>query len=260
MLFAIRPDWKNAAALWRAGVAYFEGDGRGLAGSLGLHGLFALLVLLFILRGVTQPPIPPSRFVPVEIVRLGAETTSPPEPLKARVPQPVTPRATPHEPASANAPEGTSPSATKPLPDDLETRLRALAHLKQPESNVKPLDTPSAADTPATSNDAMPGSESAYAVHDLIRAQVMRKWNFNVTALGRSSFLIALRIVVLKNGTVAKVDILDRERYTRDALYRDIALSARNAVLLSSPLTLPAGAIDYSMQVTLNLNPRDTLR
>ena len=260
MPLAIRPERKNAAALWRAGVAYFEGDGRGLAGSLALHGLFAALVLLFILRGVTQPPISPSRLVPVEIVRLGEQTTSPPEPTRAKTPQPVTPRAAPHEAASANTPEGTSPAATRPLPDDLETRLRALAHLRQPQSNVKPLDTPAAADTPASSNDAMPGTESAYAVRDLIRAQVLRKWNFNVTALGHGGFVIALRIVVLKNGTVAKVDILDRERYTRDALYRDIALSARNAVLLSSPLTLPAGAIDYSLTVTLNLNPRDTLR
>jgi hypothetical protein len=257
---SVHLDWKKAAVLWRAGIAYVEGDGRGLAGSLALHGLFAVLVLLFLLRGAAQPPVPPSHLVPVEIVRLGEETTSPPQPLKAKIPQPVTPRAAPREPASANAPEGTSPEATRPIPDDLETKLHALAHLRQPESSLKPLDTPSAADTPGTSNDATPGVETAYAVRDLIRAQVERKWNFNVAALGHGSFIIGLRIVVLRNGTVAKVEVLDRERFTRDALYRDIALSARNAVLLSSPLTLPAGAFDYSMDVTLNLNPRDTLR
>ncbi len=251
---------EDGRSLLRAGVAYAGSDGRGLVASIALHGAFALLVLLLILRGVIPPrPIPPSRFVPVEIVRIGEETTSPPEPLKARIPQPVTPRAAPHEPAAANRPQGTSPSAIKPV-DDLETRLRALAHLRQPESNLKPLDTPSAADTPATSNDAAPGAIAAYAVRDLIRAQVLRKWTFNATELGRSSFVVGLRIEVLRNGRVVKAEILDRERYTRDALYRDIALSARNAVLLSSPLTLPAGAIDYSMDVTLNLNPRDTLR
>ncbi len=260
MPFAIRFDWEDAAALWRAGRLYAQRDGRGLAASLMLHGLFALAILLFILRSAAQPPVPPSHVVPIEIVRVGEETTSPPQPRQAKIPQPVTPRAPPHEAASANTPEGTAPDARVPLPDDLETRLRALAHLKMPQSNVKPLDTPAAADTAATSNDAAPGSETAYAVRDLIRAQVERKWNFNVAALGHSSFVIALRIVVLRNGRVAKVEILDRERYTRDALYRDVALSARNAVLLSSPLTLPAGAFDYSMDVTLNLNPRDTLR
>ena len=249
----------DGRALLRAGADYVNGDGRGLAASLALHGLFALLILLLILRSATQTPVAPSHLVPVEIVQLGDNTTSPPEPLKAKIPQPVTPRAAPHEPAAANRPEGTSPAGTKPV-DDLETRLRALARLRQPESSLKPLDTPSAADTPASSSDAAPGAIAAYVVRDLIRAQVLRKWNFDVVALGRSSFVIALKVVVLKNGRVASVSILDRERYTKDALYRDIALSARNAVLLSSPLTLPAGAIDYSMEVTLNLNPRDTLR
>lgn len=250
---------EEARALMRAGVAYAGGDGRGVAGSLLLHGLFAaLILLLMIARTATQAPIVPTRFVPVEVIRLGEETTSPPEPVKAKIPQPPTHVATPHEPASANRPEGTSPTGRKPV-DDLETKLNALAHLKAPESNVKPIDTPSAT-TPASSNDAAPGAYAAYAVRDLIRAQVLRKWNFDAPSLAGSSFDIALRVTVLKNGKVEKVAILDRERYTKDALYRDIALSARNAVLLASPLTLPPGAIDYSMDVTLTLNPRDTLR
>ncbi len=244
--------------LWRAGLAYAEGDGRGLAGSLALHGLFALLVVLLMLRGLSAPPAAPPRFVPVDVVRIGEETTSPPSPVKAKIPQPLTPRRPPRAPASANAPEGTSPTGVKPV-DDLETKLRALAHLKQPESNTAPLDTPGASDQ-ATSNDAQPGAETAYAVRDLIRAQVMRRWSFNAVALGSHSFQIALRVTVLRNGTVQKAEILDRERYTNDALYRDIALSARNAVLLSSPLTLPAGAFGDRIVVTLTLNPRDTLR
>ena len=249
----------DGQALLRAGAAYANGEGRGLAASIALHGAFALLVLLMILRSATQPPVPPSHLVPVEIVQAGDNTTSPPQPLKAKIPQPVTPHAAPHEPTAANRPQGTSPNGVKPV-DDLETRLRALARLRQPESSLKPVDTPAAADTPASSSDAAPGAIAAYAVRDLIRAQILRKWNFDAVELGRSSFVIGLKIVVLKNGRVASVAILDRERYTKDALYRDIALSARNAVLLSSPLTLPAGAIDYSMEVTLNLNPRDTLK
>ncbi|MEI9889003.1 MAG: hypothetical protein WDN08_21375 [Rhizomicrobium sp.] len=250
---------EDGRSLLRAGAAYASGDGRGLAASLLLHGLFALLVLLLILRGTAPPQVPPSHVVPIEVVQVGEETTSPPQPLKAKIPQPVTPRAPPHAPAAANRPQGISPRGTKPV-DDLETRLRALAHLRQPQSNLLPLDTPRAADTPASSSDAAPGAVAAYAVRDLIRAQVLRKWNFDVAALGRGSFVVGLRIVVLRNGRVAKAEILDRERYTRDALYRDIALSARNAVLLSSPLTLPAGAFGDSIDVTLNLNPRDTLR
>ncbi|HJW40918.1 MAG TPA: hypothetical protein VJ476_06790 [Rhizomicrobium sp.] len=249
---------QEGRALLGAGVAYFEGEGRGLAGSLALHGLFAALVLLFLLRS-TEAPVQPSHLVPVDIVRLGAETTSPPAPIKAKIPRPFAPQTAAREPASANAPEGTRANATRPLPDELETKLNSLAHLRQPQSNTRPVEQP-AAEQAASSEDAAPGNEAAYAIRDLIRAQVERKWNFNVTALGAKGFSIALRIVVLKNGTVAKAEILDRERYTRDALYRDIALSARNAVLLSSPLTLPPGAFGDQLEVTLTLNPRDTLR
>ncbi len=229
-----------------------------LALELAVHGFFALLILLLILRPTVPPVPPPSRLVPVDIVHIGDETTSPPAPVKAKIPKPFSPPTPQRQAAAANRPEGTSPTGTKPLPDDLETKLDALAHLRQPQSNTRPIETPAAEE--AAASDAAPGSNAAYAVRDLIRAQVLRKWSFDAVELGNHSFQIALRVVVLKNGRVAKAEILDRERYTRDALYRDIALSARNAVLLSSPLTLPAGAIDYSMEVTLNLNPRDALR
>jgi hypothetical protein len=245
-------------ALLRAARAYFAGEGRGVAGSVALHGLFVLIVLLLMFHRAI-PPVPPPHFVPVDIVQVGDETTSPPAPRVAKVPQPATPRAAAPEPASANRPEGMSPEGTRPLRDELTTKLNALAQLKQPQSNTRPLVDPSAAEA-ASSADAAPGSETAYAVRDLIRAQILRRWTFNVPSLSGRGFVIALRVVVLRNGTVAKCEILDRERYTKDALYRDIALSARNAVLLSSPLTLPAASFGDQLELTLNLNPRDTLR
>ena len=45
-----------------------------------------------------------------------------------------------------------------------------------------------------------------------------------------------------------------------DDVYRSIAISARNAVLLSSPLTLPAGMTAEMRDMTLRFNTRDTLR
>jgi hypothetical protein len=249
---------EQGRAFLQAGAAYVRGDGRGLAGAVALHTLLALIVLLLMLRPAATPPAQPPRIVPIDVVHVGEQTVSPPAPRKAPVPRSFVPP-TPHrETASANRPEGTSATGTRPLPDDLETKLNALAHLRQPQSNVKPVETPAAED--AAASDAAPGAYAAYAVRDLIRAQVMRKWTFDAVALGRRSFQIALRVVVLRNGRVAKAEILDRERYTNDALYRDIALSARNAVLLSSPLTLPAGAFGDEIDVTLSLNPREALR
>jgi len=254
---AARLSIEQGRAWLGATLSYARGDGRGVAGSLAVHALFVLLILLMMLRSAA-PPVAPSHLVPVDIVHIGDETTSPPAPSHAATPHDFSPP-TPHrQAASANRPEGPSPTGTRPLPDELETRLNALAHLRQPQSNLQPVDTPAAED--AAASDAAPGARAAYAVRDLIRAQVMRKWTFDAVELGGHSFQVALRVVVLKNGRVAKAEILDRERYTRDALYRDIALSARNAVLLSSPLTLPAGAFGDEITVTLNLNPRDALR
>src|SRR5262245_26123064 len=45
-----------------------------------------------------------------------------------------------------------------------------------------------------------------------------------------------------------------------DPHYDEVAISARNAVLASSPLALPAGQYDDVMDMLIYMNPRDTLR
>ena len=44
-----------------------------------------------------------------------------------------------------------------------------------------------------------------------------------------------------------------------DPYYDEVAISARNAVLASSPLALPAGQYDEVMDMIIYMNPRDTL-
>ncbi len=166
---------EKARAFLRAGVAYMQGDGRGLSLSLLLHGAALALILWFFLHKAPPPPQADLHILPVEVVRIGEETVSPPTPRKAKIPAPVTPARPNRTPASANRPEGTSPHGTKPV-DDLETKLRALAHLKNPETNTQPLTAPSASD--AAASDAPEGSTAMYAVRDLIRAQVERRWTF----------------------------------------------------------------------------------
>jgi hypothetical protein len=59
---------------------------------------------------------------------------------------------------------------------------------------------------------------------------------------------------------VTKAEIVESARAAKDKIYRDVAISARNAVLLSSPIELPAGRYESVMELTLLLNPKDTLR
>jgi hypothetical protein len=241
----------------------FERSGRGLnpglIGSLALH-LLALLVILFLLRSAPEtrnsgPPI-----IPIDLVRLGEKTASPVEPLKALVPQAASPL-TRKQDAASPTPDSIAPSKTKPAPlDDLQTKLRALARLRQPQSLPQIENDTGISNMTATSDGAASGFEATYSVRDLIRAQVERRWTLDLGKLGTRNFSIPIHIAFKRDGTVLEAEIVDKERSKTDAAYREVAMSARNAVLLSSPLTLPDGRYSEVMNMTLDLNPRDTLR
>ncbi len=239
------------------GRRYSADWGPGLAASLLLHGVVAALILLFMMRREAAEPRE-APVVPIDIVRLGEETQSPAAPTRAPKPQQKA-EYKKQEAASPVPPVGTSPNKKQPV-DLLDAKLRALARLKQPESKLRIVETPAASDETSTSDDAAPGDEATYAIRDFVRAQVERRWNLDLHALGGRSFIIPIRIELSANGVVTSAVIVDRVRYTNDAAYRSITLSARNAVLLSSPIALPNGSLREKMLLTLDFNPRDTLR
>lgn len=225
----------------------------GVLGSLVLHGLAALLVLLFLIRNTAQVTHNSAPFVPVDVVPLGPETTAPPAPQHATIPQQRASRG----PSGSPKPEGSAPNRTKPLPDNLELKLKNLSKLRAPNSDLR-IENDGTSDVTASS-DGAPGN-AAYAVKDYIRAQVLRRWSLDLSKLGQRNFVIPLHIEISGRGFVDKVEFVELQRFKTDALYRDIAISARNAVLLSSPVKLPDGQFAQGLDVTLDLNPRDTQR
>jgi hypothetical protein len=78
--------------------------------------------------------------------------------------------------------------------------------------------------------------------------------------VGSRHIVIALRVTMKANGVIALAEIVDRRRYATDAVYRQVAMSARNAVILSSPIALPPGAYPATTEMTLSLDPRDAAR
>lgn len=224
----------------------------GVLGSLFLHGMALTLVVLMLMRQPVQPPEP--HFVPVDLVSLGDETTAPPVPVHAPAPQ----QKAAHGPLAAPRPEGVRPNATRPAVDPLEVQLRNFAKLRRPDSDLR-LSPDGASDMTATSNGAAPGP-AAYSVRDYIRAQVLRRWSLDLATLGDRHMVIALHVRLTKTGALAKITILDRQRYNKDPVYRDIAISARNAVILSAPFHIPGGVARPARDFTLTLDPRDTLR
>ncbi len=237
----------------------FRKAGPGYAASFLLH-LTALLLLLFVFMRTSQTQAP-SRVVPVDvIIRLAEETTSLPAEQKTLKPVEPAMRSQKREQTNPRAPERTSPRGTRPLPlDNLDAKLRDLAHLRQPKSDLPALDNSGTADVAAESPGAASG-EAAYSIRDFVRATVERKWNLDFGKLGRRQYAIPLHIVMRRDGAIVNVEIVDRARYLSDAVYRSISLSARNAVLLSSPISLPPGEYRDVMQMTLVFNPRDMRR
>ena len=92
----------------------------------------------------------------------------------------------------------------------------------------------------ATNDDIVSGRKGPFSVKDYIRAQVERRWNLDLATLGDSDFSVPIHVEMTSAGVVLKAEIVDFAR-TTDPAYREVAVSARNAVLLSSPLSLPAG-------------------
>jgi hypothetical protein len=95
-------------------------------------------------------------------------------------------------------------------------------------------------------------------VSDFLRAQVERRWSLDLKRARNA--IILVHVKVARDGTVTEAEIVDRARYANDAAWRAVALSARNAVLLSSPLSLPAGYSGGPIDVTLAMNPKDVTR
>lgn len=236
---------------------YVDEKGPGFLASALVHGL-ALLLIFFWIKSTPQPSSERLRTVLVDIIRIGDETTSPPAPQKSAMPQQqaFAPRAsTAHSP-----PVGVELDKIKPPPDDFQNRLNALSKLRAPETDTQALHGAGESRAESTSDDAAPGSEAIYSLRDYIRAQVMRRWNLDLSAPGGRAIVVVLRIVMKSNGTISTAEIVDKHRYATDAAYRRIAMSARNAVLLSSPISLPPGTYAAETEITLRLNPMDALR
>jgi hypothetical protein len=255
-----RADESFAAAPVAAGDNYVREHGPGFIGSVALHALAALVILLFLSRTQSPQQQTVTRIFPVDIVRFGDRTMSPPQQAKSAIPRQRSARIRVPESASPKPPVGVAPKKTVAPVDELQAKLRALARLRQPDTTLAPVAESPSSDTDSTSDDAVSGDQALYNVRDFIRAAVVRRWSLNLSMLGSRNYKVQVHVQMTRKGVVTLAEIIDQQRFKTDATYREIALSARNAVLLSSPFALPPGDYHDGMDMVLSLNPRDTLR
>jgi hypothetical protein len=213
----------------------------GMTGSVLLHVAFILAILWW---GLAHPVTrqPPLKAMLVDLVTAptivpgpagGAQT-----PLRAPVP-------------AAPKTQGVRPKAQTPPPDDLEARIAQMAQLRAPDTAL-----------PAPDNGAGAGNGNGggYALADFVRAQILRRWWPQLESDAARGMPVAIRLKLSRAGVISDVEIVDQVRFTHDKLFRNMALSARNAALLASPISLPPGKYDAVMDIAITLDPHAVLR
>jgi outer membrane biosynthesis protein TonB len=223
-----------------------KNGGPGALLSLLLHGALLLLVLWYLSH---RPVLTETQLhaLPVELVIGGSlgQDNGPTPAAQLQV-------AKPH-PQSAPVPEGTSPNGTKEPEDELSAQLRALAQLKTPQATLPNADNNA---TPAGGGDG----EGNYALKDFIRAQILRRWLPDLSLPGARDMPVLVRVRLLKSGVIDDVTIVDQARFHTDKIFRNMALSARDAALLASPIQIPGVRFDKTQTVTIDLDPKAVLR
>jgi outer membrane biosynthesis protein TonB len=211
-----------------------------------------------------ETPVPAPRTPPPEPARhpaRGNATSSPTTamPMARIAPVPIPPKKpTPSEAPRAERKRQTTPDET------LSVRLQQLARLRQPDSPKQPDPAPQTgsglSNLDATSARAAPARDATYRVKDFIRAQVQRRWYMDRAAIKRRDWVVAIHIHIEPNGRVSAADIVDDARVPLDSAYRGFALSARNAVLLSSPLAIPPGTYDIAKDIVIDFEAKQVLQ
>jgi hypothetical protein len=227
-----------------------------LLGSLLLH---AVLVLFLLHRVGPDGNKNIIKFFPVELVTLADRTTAP-VPPKADLPRQQTasvrpqikkspPPSMPLTPPQQNPAAPVTGAEPVPLPpkDELQSRLDAFSKLTVPGTG-----------TIAVTGYGLAAGPSSYDLKDFIRAQVERHWSVDLDSIEDRRTTVAIHVVLTPDGVVRKAEIVSDRR--GDAEYHWLAISARNAVLLSSPVALPAGLPASALDVVLNLSPTDALK
>ncbi len=222
--------------------------GPGVLLSLVLHGLLLLAALWY----VHQRSVPPeTRFksLPVELVIGGGLQQGASTAPAARL------QRAPARPQSAPRQEGVSPRGKEQPEDELTAKLRALAQLKSADS---PLPNADVSTMPGTGSGGE--GDGNYALKDFIRAQILRRWLPDLSIPGAREMPVAIRIRLLKSGVIEDVVLLDQARMHTDKAFRDMALSARDAALLASPIQIPNMRLEKNQTLTIVLEPRAVLR
>ncbi|HVO04800.1 MAG TPA: hypothetical protein VMT54_21580 [Candidatus Cybelea sp.] len=268
---------------------------RGWVLSLCLHAVLLGLLVLFGWPRTDDAARQPA--ITIDLVALGPSTVSPAAVRRSAVPQQpasetsdqISPAAAPAKavgtiagarihsgpagPAATNGRKAalasaqraptSKPGAIESRDDVLTERLQRLAELAEPTSKLTPSPMPqqgTGLSNATASAGTATGPEAVYGLKDFIRAQIIRRWYVADPAPVSKGWTVAVHMKLRPDGTVALAEVVDIGRYQTNRRYFEFALSARNAVLLSSPLIIPPGSYQYVKELVIEFDPRAVLQ
>ncbi len=79
------------------------------------------------------------------------------------------------------------------------------------------------------------GKDMSISLKDAIRVKLRQCWNVDPNALGAKDMKITINVEFAIDGSVTKVEIVDKVRFEEDMPFRAVASSARRAVFICSP-------------------------
>ena len=205
--------------------------------SAGLHLLMLLTAFWYLTARPALPPLISA--LPVDLVMLTPVTRTQisPSPPGRSAPRPA-----------VAPPAGTRPDAVTPLEDELGSKLQALSQLRAPDG---PLNLGAGEG---------PGNGGGLSLSDYIRAQILRRWVPDLSRFQRRDRPVMLRVSVSAAGVITDVVILDRQQFNGDLLFRNMAIGARNAAVLTSPVRMPPGNWPAVSILEITLDPRAASR
>jgi type IV secretory pathway VirB10-like protein len=252
-----------------------NGMKNSLAVSTALH-IFLLILLYVGLPVLFQPPFERHDPVPFEIVDISELTNTrvkPPDekvqpPAPAPKPAPKTEVAPTTKPSEAvpevlNVPKPAEKpkQPDKPKPDMLASVLKNVEKMKTTqESKVKTEDTSQKQQEVKTVAPSISDHLSITA-EDALRRQLRQCWNVTVGARDIQNLVVEIVIAVNPDRTVARADVVDKNRMATDPFFRTAAEAALRALYnpQCSPLELPADQYDKWKVIDFTFDPRDMI-
>ena len=101
------------------------------------------------------------------------------------------------------------------------------------------------------------GRDLTISEKDAIASSIKQCWNLDAGDRDIENMLIEIRVHLMPDGTVKKVQILDKALYKSDAHFKSVAESARRAVYICSPFEVPLGKYETWKTMLLRFNPMD---